>query len=126
ASTTSLFIRGADLGKVVVLVDGVRIGSATLGTAPLENLPLAQIDRIEILRGPATTLYGADAVGGVIQIFTRRGQKGLQYHADVGGGSDGLFKGGAGFSGGTQNLTYALSVSGERADGISTRTNPAD
>lgn len=126
ASTTSLFLRGADLGKVVVLVDGVRIGSSTLGTAPIENLPLAQIDRIEVLRGPATTLYGADAVGGVIQIFTKRGKPGLQYNADAGAGSDGLFKAGAGFSGATQNFNYALSVSGERADGISTRTNPAD
>ena len=126
ASTTSLFVRGADLSKVVVLVDGVRIGSSTLGTAQIENLPLAQIDRIEILRGPATTLYGADAVGGVIQIFTKRGQPGLQYNADAGGGSDGLFKAGAGFSGATGNVNYALSVSGERADGISTRVNPDD
>ena len=58
----------------VVLVDGVRVGSATLGQAEFEAFSLAQIDRIEVLRGPASSLYGADAVGGVIQIFTRRGE----------------------------------------------------
>ena len=58
----------------MVLVDGVRIGSATLGQAEFEALSLSQIERIEVLRGPASSLYGADAVGGVIQIFTRRGE----------------------------------------------------
>jgi vitamin B12 transporter len=54
-------------------IDGVRVGSATLGQAEFEALSLAQIERIEVLRGPASSLYGADAVGGVVQIFTRRG-----------------------------------------------------
>lgn len=68
---SGVFLRGTNTNHVVVLVDGVRLNSATSGTTALENLPLAQIDRIEVLRGPASSLYGADAVGGVIQIFTR-------------------------------------------------------
>jgi outer membrane receptor protein involved in Fe transport len=70
---SGFFIRGASTNSTVVLVDGVRVGSATLGQAEFEALSLAQIDRIEVLRGPASSLYGADAVGGVVQIFTRRG-----------------------------------------------------
>jgi vitamin B12 transporter len=58
---------------VLVLVDGVRIGSATLGQVDFAAIGLSQVERIEILRGPASSLYGADAVGGVIQIITRRG-----------------------------------------------------
>lgn len=126
ASNTSLFIRGAETGRLVILVDGVRIGSATSGTAPIENIPLSQIERIEVLRGPATTLYGPDAVGGVIQIFTRRGEAGLRVHADAGVGSHGLVKAGAGLDGAQGSLGYALSVATERADGISTLSNRND
>ncbi|HVP34655.1 MAG TPA: TonB-dependent receptor [Steroidobacteraceae bacterium] len=69
---SSVFIRGADSDHTLLLVDGVRVGSATLGTAPFEIIPLEQIDHIEVVRGPRSTLYGSDAVGGVIQIFTRQ------------------------------------------------------
>ena len=69
----SLLIRGSAAVNTVVLIDGVRIGSATLGLAQLEGLSLAQVERIEVLRGPGSSLHGADAVGGVVQIFTRRG-----------------------------------------------------
>jgi len=69
----AVFIRGTNANHVVVLIDGVRINSATSGTNAFENIPLNQIERIEILRGPASGLYGADAIGGVIQIFTRQG-----------------------------------------------------
>jgi vitamin B12 transporter len=69
---SSVFIRGADSDHTLLLIDGVRVGSATLGSAPFEIIPLEQIDRIEVVRGPRSTLYGSDAVGGVIQIFTRQ------------------------------------------------------
>jgi len=69
---SSVFIRGSNANHVVVLIDGVRVNSATAGTNALENIPLSQIERIEVLRGPASSLYGADAIGGVIQIFTRQ------------------------------------------------------
>jgi len=68
---SGVFLRGTNTNHVVVLVDGVRVNSATTGTNALEHLPLSQIDRIEVLRGPASSLYGADAIGGVIQIFTK-------------------------------------------------------
>jgi vitamin B12 transporter len=69
---SAVFLRGSNANHVVVLVDGVRLQSATTGTTAFEHIPLAQIERIEVLRGPASSLYGADAIGGVIQIFTRR------------------------------------------------------
>ena len=69
---SSVFIRGADSDHTLLLIDGVRVGSASLGIAPFEIIPLEQIDRIEVVRGPRSTLYGSDAVGGVIQIFTRQ------------------------------------------------------
>jgi vitamin B12 transporter len=68
---SGVFLRGTSTNHVVLLIDGVRIHSATTGTNALEHVPLAQIERIEVLRGPASSLYGADAIGGVIQIFTR-------------------------------------------------------
>lgn len=68
---SGIFLRGANAGHVVLLIDGVRVNSATAGTNAFEHIPLAQIDRIEILRGVGSSLYGADAIGGVIQVFTK-------------------------------------------------------
>lgn len=82
---SGVFIRGTNTNHVVVLVDGVRINSATSGTNAFENIPLNQIERIEIVRGAASSLYGADAIGGVIQIFTRHG--GNRTEATAGGGT---------------------------------------
>jgi len=81
---SGVFLRGSNASHVVLLVDGVRVNSATTGTNALEHLPLAQIERIEVLLGPASGLYGADAVGGVIQVFTREGQAA---HAQAGVGN---------------------------------------
>lgn len=69
---SSIFLRGSNADHVVLLIDGVRVNSATAGTNAFENLPLAQIERIEILRGVGSSLYGADAIGGVIQVFTKQ------------------------------------------------------
>ncbi len=95
---SSIFLRGAAANQVLVLVDGVRMGSATTGMAAIQDLPLAQIERVEILRGPGSSLYGADAIGGVIQVFTRRGGAGLQQNLSLGGGSHDLRQASAGFS----------------------------
>lgn len=70
----SVFIRGANSTHTLVLVDGIRLDNITSGATALEHIPLAQIDHIEILRAPASSLYGADAIGGVIQIFTKDGK----------------------------------------------------
>lgn len=69
---TAVFLRGSNTSHVLVLVDGVRVASANTGAYAWEQLPVAQIERIEIVRGPRAALFGSDAIGGVIQIFTRR------------------------------------------------------
>ncbi len=71
-SDTSVFLRGTNSNHVLVLVDGVRASSTTTGAFAWQYLPPSQIERIEIVRGPRAALYGSDAIGGVIQIFTRR------------------------------------------------------
>jgi len=71
---SSVFMRGANSGHTLVLVDGMRIGSVTLGTTAFENIPLNQIERIEVVPGQLSGLYGSDAIGGVIQIFTKSGK----------------------------------------------------
>jgi vitamin B12 transporter len=68
---TGVFLRGANANQMIVLVDGVRAGSATAGGAAWEFIPVHQVERIEVVRGPRASAYGADAVGGVIHIFTR-------------------------------------------------------
>jgi vitamin B12 transporter len=89
---TSVFLRGMNADQTLLLVNGVRIGSATNGLPPLELMPVAQIERIEVVRGPLSTLYGSDAMGGVIQIFTRGGdQQGFSVDASATGGTYSTF-----------------------------------
>jgi len=124
---TSVFLRGTESSHVLVLVDGVKIGSATLGTASLQDIPVEQIERIEIVRGPFSSLYGSDAIGGVIQIFTRRPKGGLVPHFSVGAGSEGTQRHSAGVAGkGTQGW-YSVNAAHENTDGINARsTGEAD
>ena len=124
-SSTGVFLRGASSSQTIVLIDGVRVGSATSGGAPLENIPLDRIERIEILRGAASALYGPDAVGGVIQIFTREPTEGLQLGASIGAGSDGQRQASASLRGSSGVLGYSLGLSREQATGISVLSNPA-
>ncbi len=107
---SGVFVRGTESRHVLLLVDGVRVGSSTAGTASFDNLPLASIERIEVLKGPASALYGSDAVGGVVQVFTRRGQPGLAPQATLSVGSFGHRGANAGLSGGTEGLRYALNA----------------
>lgn len=96
--TSSLFVRGLEARHVLLLVDGVRVGSATLGAPSLDNLPLAAIERIEIVRGPMTSLYGSGAMGAVIQVFTRRAASSPTADARAAAGSRGYRMAGAGAS----------------------------
>ncbi len=73
--TTTLFTRGTDSNHTVVLVDGVRINPGTIGGAALQNIAPESIERIEIVKGPRSSLYGTDAIGGVVQLFTRGAAK---------------------------------------------------
>lgn len=70
---TSLFLRGTDSNHVLVLVDGVRINPGTIGSASIQNIAPELVERVEIVKGPRSTLYGSDALGGVINVITRRG-----------------------------------------------------
>jgi vitamin B12 transporter len=125
-SSTSVFLRGAVNNQSIVLIDGVRVGSATSGGAALENLPIDRIERIEILRGAASALYGPDAVGGVIQIFTREPTGTLALSANIGGGTYGQKQLGASVRGGNGVLNYSVGISRESATGISVVVNPSN
>lgn len=92
-----VFIRGANSQHTLLLVDGLRLGSATAGSPAFENIPLDLIERIEIVKGPFSSLYGSDAIGGVIQIFTRNPDR-PRLHANVGVGTDSAFAVNAGFT----------------------------
>jgi vitamin B12 transporter len=117
---TSLFMRGTNSTHALLLVDGVRVASVSAGLAAYEQSPVEQIERIEIVRGPRSSLYGADAIGGVIQIFTRRGTRdgGLQPSFSVTTGSNSLLRGQAGLSGGSEHAWYNLGVGAQYTRGI--------
>lgn len=118
----SVFLRGTGSDQIVVLVDGLRINSATLGKTSFENIPLAQIEKIEILRGSASSLYGADAIGGVIQIFTRKSvsEKPL-INAAIGLGSYNTKTAEFGINGGINALKYGVNVSSLDTNSFSAR-----
>lgn len=121
-TATSVFVRGAEARYTAVYLDGVRIDSQSTGGAVWEQLPLDQIDRIEVLRGPAAAVYGSDAVAGVVQLFTRRGQGAAQPTVALTAGSANTLQGQAGVSGSVQALDYALSATRGRSSGFDART----
>lgn len=116
-ATTSLFVRGGESDYVQVLVDGVPINEPG-GRADLANLSTANIERIEVVRGPASVLYGSDAVSGVIQIFTKEGRGRPRASATVRGGSRGTIEYGADISGAAGPASYSFSASRFQTDGI--------
>ena len=117
--TAGIFVRGSNSSHVVVLIDGIRVNSATLGTTTFENLPISQIDKIEILRGPASSLYGQDAIGGVIQIFTKKGEGKPRFYGSLGYGTYETKMMEAGVSGQLNDTRFALNLSGSDTDGFS-------
>lgn len=116
---SGIFIRGTNASHVVVLIDGMRVNSVTLGSTAFENLPIGQIDKIEILRGPASTLYGQDAIGGVIQIFTKKGNGAPKFNASLGYGAYNTKRADAGVSGSLGDTRFALNVSSLDTDSFS-------
>ena len=118
--SSSVFMRGTNANHTLVLVDGIRISSATLGTSDLQSIAPSQIERIEIVKGPRAAIWGSDAIGGVIQIFTRKTQ-GVTLNASL--GSEG-YKGlsaTVGFEHGDGSST--ISLSREEADGFDVLAN---
>ncbi|WP_200843886.1 TonB-dependent receptor [Pantoea sp. 18069] len=124
-NTTSLMLRGADTAYTAVYIDGIRFSSQSGSGGPTwESIPLAMVDRIEVLRGPAAAIYGSDAMGGVVQIFTRRAEHAFAPSLTVGAGSRGTLRAQAGVSGvgGVDKAwDYALDIAGERSDGFDVR-----
>ena len=117
---SSVFLRGTESDHVLVLVDGVRIGSATSGMAAFQDLPLEQVERIEIVRGPRSSLYGSEAIGGVIQIFTRRAVAGagLRSNFSLGVGSNSLRQASAGIGSAGERGWFQAQGAWQRTDGI--------
>ncbi|CAN5368763.1 TonB-dependent vitamin B12 receptor [soil metagenome] len=113
---SSVFIRGTESRHTLLLIDGIRYGSATIGAPVLENIPLDQIDHIEIVRGPLSSLYGSEAVGGVIQIFTRRGNGDLRPSASITACTGRYGQASASLGGGTQVWDYHIGASYQRDD----------
>ncbi len=120
-NTTSVYLRGAETRFTAVYVDGVRIDSQSTGGATWEGIPLAQIERVEVLRGPASAIYGSDAIGGVIQIFTRKGEGAYSPNASIGAGSNHSARVQAGFSGAQQGLDYSVNLARETSRGFNAR-----
>ena len=112
-SQTSIFIRGTNSNHVKVLIDGMDVSDPTnpTGGFDLGHLMTEDIERIEVLRGPQSGLYGADAIGGVISITTKRGSGAPRATGYLEGGSFGTFNQAAGFSGATDRFDYAFHVS---------------
>ena len=123
--STNVFLRGTNSDHTLVLIDGIKVGSATLGTAPWQYLPLDQIERIEIVRGPRSSLYGSEAIGGVVQIFTRRPTEKFQGQAEAGYGTYSTSKLSAGISGADGNTSYNLTAGHFNTDGIDAKTASA-
>lgn len=121
ATTTDVFIRGAESRFTAVFVDGIRIDSQSTGGATWEVIPLSHIDHIEVLRGPAAAVYGSDAVAGVVQIFTRQGEQGFSPAVRVGVGTYNTREVDASLRGGEGAFDYALGMGEERSDGFNAK-----
>jgi vitamin B12 transporter len=119
--TTTVRLRGADTDQTLVLLDGVRVndpGSAS-GEFDFSTLLLTDIERIEIVRGPQSALWGSDAIGGIVNIITRRGDGSIATRGSLEGGSFGTVRAGAGVAGGSDTAHYAVSGSYLHTDGFS-------
>ncbi len=120
-TATSVFVRGGESRHTAVFIDGVRVDSQATGGAMWEMLPVEQVERIELLRGPAAAVYGSDAVGGVVQIITRQGRAAPRATAAVTMGARSLRQGQASLAGAQGGFDYAVSVSQGRSDGFNAR-----
>ncbi|MCH7651507.1 MAG: TonB-dependent receptor [Nitrospinae bacterium] len=116
---TGVFMRGAAPSSTLVLIDGVQVKSNTTGAFDFFNLQMDNIERIEILRGPQSTLWGADAVGGVINIVTKRGKGKPTHSLTLEGGSFATFKRTLASSGALGKFDYSASASRTDSDGFS-------
>lgn len=123
AGGVSLFLRGTESDHTLVLIDGVRASSATTGQFEWRSLDPAQVERIEIVRGPRASLYGSEAIGGVVQIFTRRPQG---FSAQVEAGAHDSRRLSLGYGGESGALRYDLVLASAHSDGIDATLAPSN
>ncbi len=122
---TSVFVRGGSSSQTLVLLDGVRLNTPTTGAYDFANLAADSIERIEIVRGPQSTVYGSEAAAGVISIFSKTGRDGFHVSALVEAGELGTRRLRADVDGGSERFDYTLTVSDEETDGVSSASERA-
>ena len=120
---SSTFMRGANSNHTLVLIDGMRVNSATTGATALDQILVDQIDRIEVVRGNVSSLYGSEAIGGVIQIFTKRGKGAPGLSVAAGYGTENTARFNAGYGGVAGNTRFHANLSAFRTDGFSAINN---
>jgi vitamin B12 transporter len=122
-SSSSLFLRGASAQQSLVLIDGVRVDSVSLGSAQIEQIPLDQVDHVEVVNGNVSALYGSGAIGGVVQVFTKDGgDHPPRFNFSVGYGSYHTQSQQAGVNGALDRdgaTTFSLSLARTKDDGFS-------
>jgi vitamin B12 transporter len=125
--TTQIRIRGSESNQTLVLIDGVEVNDPSSESEfDFAHLTADDIERIEVLRGPQSALYGSDAIGGVVNIVTRHGQGPVGGTASVEGGGYGTLRGHASVSGGNDDLDYLIGTAGVRTDGSSSARNGSE
>ena len=122
---TSVFVRGGSSSQTLVLLDGVRLNAPATGAYDFANLATDSIERIEIVRGPQSTVYGSEATAGVISIFSKAGRRGLHISALAEAGELGSRRLRAGVDGGSERFDYRVTISDEATDGVSSASERA-
>lgn len=115
---TSLFMRGTESDHNLIMIDGIPINSGSVGSAALQHIDPQNIERIEIYKGPRSTLWGSGAIGGVINIVTRKADVGLRYGASLEGGSDNTWRTNAYLGHSADGLNLSANLSYQKTDGF--------
>ncbi len=114
----SLFLRGTNSNQTLVMIDGVKVNPGNGFGSALQNIRLNDVERIEIVKGPRASLYGADAIGGVINIITKKASEGLAYGAHLGAGRYGTYDNGGQVSYGEGDTAAGISADNYHTDGF--------
>ncbi len=122
---TSVFVRGGSSSQTLVLLDGVRLNAPSTGAFDFANLAADGIERIEIVRGPQSTIYGSEAVAGIVSIFSRNGREGRHFTGLAEAGEAGSRRFRFGVDGGSGGFDYSVVVSDEQTDGVSSASERA-